>query len=129
MKKSTDNWLTVAEKDLKCAKLCLDGGESLNTITLLHAAVEKILKGICSELIGDPPKIHSLQKLAVEVCKVSLEEKQVKLLGLLDDAFIDSRYPDDVAMFEEEFDIENCKKLYIETREVFKCLKNLIIKS
>ncbi len=129
MKKSTDNWLIVAEKDLKCAKLCLDGEESLATIAHLHAAVEKVLKGICSELIGDPPKIHSLQKLAVEVCKVNLESKHMKLLGLLDEAFIDSRYPEDVAMFEEDFDIENCKQLYIETKEVFKCLKNLISKN
>ncbi len=129
MRKSTDNWLKVAEKDLKCAKLCLDGEEALGTISHLHAAVEKILKGICSELVGDPPKIHSLQKLAVEVCKVNLEAKQVKFLGLLDEAFIDSRYPEDVVVFEEEFDIENCKKLYLETKEVFKCLKNLITKN
>lgn len=129
MKKATDNWLKIAEKDLKYAKLCLDVDEPLGTIMHLHASIEKVLKGICEELIGNPPKIHSLKKLAVEVCKVNLKEQQIKFLTLLDEAFIDSRYPEDVAQFEEEFDIENCQKYYAETKEIFKCLKNLITKN
>ncbi|MDD9899293.1 MAG: HEPN domain-containing protein [Candidatus Melainabacteria bacterium] len=75
MKKLTHNWLKIAEKDLKYAKLCLDASESLGTITHLHASVEKLLKGICEELVGHPPKIHSLKKLAIDVCKVDLEDK------------------------------------------------------
>lgn len=129
MKKATDNWLKIAEKDLKYAKLCLDAAEPLGTITHLHAAIEKLLKGICEELFGNPPKIHSLKKLAIEVCKVDLEEKQMRFLALLDEAFIDSRYPEDIAQFEVDFDVECCQQYYIETKEVFKCLKNLIIKN
>jgi HEPN domain-containing protein len=129
MKKATDNWLKIADKDLKYAKLCLDAQEPLGTITHLHASVEKVMKGLCEELIGTPPKIHRLKKLAVDVCKVNLEKRQIDFITLLDEAFIDSRYPEDIAQFEKEFDIESCKKFYLETKEVIKCLKNLLIKS
>ena len=52
MKKTTENWLRIAEKDLKFAKLCLDATEPLGVITHLHASVEKILKAICEETMG-----------------------------------------------------------------------------
>jgi HEPN domain-containing protein len=129
VKKQTENWLKIAERDLNMAKLCIKGDEPLGVISHLHDAVEKLLKGLCSEVIGNPPKIHSLKRLAVEVCQVNLETKQIQLLNLLDEAYIDSRYPEDVERFHEEFDIENCQKLFIDIEGVFKCLKNLISKN
>ncbi len=129
MKQSTLNWLKIAEKDLKYAKLCLDAEEPLGTITHLHASVEKLLKAICEELFGTPPRIHNLKKLAIDVCKVNLENQQIKFLSLLDEAFIDSRYPEDVALFEQDFDTESCQKYYKDTKEIFKCLKDLITKN
>ena len=75
MKKSALNWLKVAERDIKCAKLCLVGEEATGTILHLHAAIEKLLKAICDQNIGIPPKTHSLQKLALELCQLELEAK------------------------------------------------------
>jgi HEPN domain-containing protein len=129
MKKTTENWLKIAEKDLKFAKLCLDAAEPLGVITHLHASVEKILKAICEENIGLPPKTHSLKKLALDICKLNLEKKQIQLISLLDEAFMDSRYPEDITLFEEEFNIEVCKEIFTETKETIKCLNNLLQKN
>ncbi len=129
MKKTSNNWLLIAERDFKQAKLCLDGEQPLGVIYHLHAAVEKLLKAICTETTGNPPRIHSLKRLAVDVCKITLEKQDSDLIILLDDAYNDSRYPDDVVEFEERYDIERCQELYKNTRETFLCLRNLLTKN
>lgn len=129
MKKTTENWLKIAEKDLKFANLCLGESEPLGVITHLHASMEKVLKAICEETIGLPPKTHSLKKLALDICKLNLEKKQIQLMSLLDEAFMDSRYPEDITLFEEEFNIKVCKEIFTETKETIKCLKNLLPKN
>lgn len=111
------------------ARLALEGEEPLGVISHLHACLEKVLKGIAEEKDISPPKIHSLKKLAVEVCELKLEDHNTRLIANLDKAFIDSRYPEDVAEFEEEYDIENCKKIYQEVETTFKWLKNLLEKN
>ncbi|MCE2928830.1 MAG: HEPN domain-containing protein [Candidatus Caenarcaniphilales bacterium] len=126
MKRSTSNWLKVAFKDLKIAKICIKEDEPLNAIFHMHACVEKTLKGLAEEKGLVPPKIHSLKKLAVEVCELRLEKHQNDLLNLLDKAFIGSRYPDEVERFEEEYDIERCLVLANEVEAAIKWLKNLI---
>lgn len=129
MKKSTDNWLKIAERDLKMANMCYKEGEPLGMVFHMHAAIEKLLKGICQELIGDPPKIHSLKKLAVDVCKIDLEKKRINVLSLLDTAFIDSRYPEDIDDFDKKYNLDKCKIFLAETKELYKCLRDLIIKN
>ena len=41
MKKSTENWFKIAEKDLKIAKLLVKEDEPMAFIFHLHAALEK----------------------------------------------------------------------------------------
>lgn len=114
MKASSLNWLKIAAKDLKLAKLSLDGSEPLGVIYHLHACLEKTLKGIAEENDISPPRIHSLKKLAIDTCNLKLTTHNQVLISSLDKAYIDSRYPEDVVIFEEEYDLENCSKLYTE---------------
>lgn len=129
MKKVTDNWLKIAAKDLKMAKVSLRENEPLSVIYHLHASVEKILKAILEEHDIVPPKIHSLKILAVEAAQVSIEQHQLSLLNLLDKAFISSKYPDEVEKFEEEFDIERCQGLVKDTEVIIKWLKDILEKN
>ena len=46
MKDSTKNWLTIADKELKLAEFSLKANEPIGIIYHLHAAIEKLLKGI-----------------------------------------------------------------------------------
>jgi HEPN domain-containing protein len=129
LKASTLNWLKIAAKDLRLAKAAIDIDEPLGVISHMHDCIEKSLKGLAEELGIEPPRIHSLKKLAVETCKLSLESVENELLILLDRAYIDSRYPEEVERFEEEYDIENCQKIFIKVEATFKWLKSLIEKN
>ena len=129
MKEATQNWLILADKELKLAELSLNGNEPLGVIYHLHASIEKLLKGIYEETQGNPPKIHSLKKLAMNCCGISLQQKELKLLDVLDKAFIDSKYPEDVVSFESKYNISSCKELIKETKDTVKCLKFLLTKN
>lgn len=96
MKESTANWLKIAKKDLKVAKLLVSEGEPMAFIFHLHAALEKILKAIYCEESGEPPRTHKLRSLAIDACKLNLEKHQLKLITQIDEFFMDSRYPEDV---------------------------------
>ncbi len=111
------------------AKAALGIEEPLGVISHLHACMEKVLKGIAEENNIEPPRIHSLKRLAVDTCKIQLESYREDLLTTLDKAFIDSRYPEDVVQFEAEYDMENCERLYKEVEGAFKWLKSLLEKN
>ena len=128
MKESTENWLKIAAKDLKIAETLLGINEPIGVIFHLHASVEKTLKAIYEEEKGNPPKIHSLKNLAINCCNVQLQDKELKLVNLLDKAFIDSRYPEDIESFESKYNIDSCAKLINEAKDLIKCLKNLLQK-
>ena len=129
MKEATQNWLLLVDKELKLAGLAFKGDEPIGVIYHLHAAVEKTLKGIYEEVVGTPPRIHALRKLAIECCGIKIKEKEEELLDLLDKAFIDSKYPKNIAQFESEYNINSCEKLLNETKEMVKCLKDLLKKN
>ena len=129
VKKSSENWLKIAEADLRMAKVLLKAYEALGLIFHLHAAVEKILKGIATEKGIVPPKIHNLKKLAINTCEIKLENYRDQLLYSLDQAFIDTRYPDDIDEIERKYPIEYCEKLYKEVEVTFKWLKNLLLEN
>lgn len=129
MKESTKNWLALSGKEFKLAEFSLKANEPIGIIYHLHACLEKTLKAIHEENSGIPPKIHSLKRLALDCCKVELKEKQVKLLDLMDKAFIDSRYPKSIGQFESEYNINSCKELIEETKDIVKCLKSLLKKN
>ena len=126
MKAATQNWLILVDKELKLAELALNGNEPLGVIYHLHASAEKALKAIYEETKGMPPKIHRLNKLAIDCCGIKLKEKEKDLFELLDKAFIDSRYPKDITVFENEYNINSCKKLIKETKDTIKWLKSLM---
>ena len=126
MKESTENWLKIAAKDLKIAEASLDANEPIGVIFHLHASVEKTLKAIYEEEKGDPPHIHRLKKLAIDCCDIKLKEREKELLGILDTAFINSRYPKSIEMFEAEYNINSCKNLIEETKGLIKWLKSLL---
>ena len=126
MKDSTKNWFLLSDKELKLADFSLKANEPIGVIYHLHACIEKLLKGIYEESNGNPPKIHSLKKLAIDCCEISLQDKEQELLNLLDKAFIDSRYPEDIASFEKKYNLETCKELIEEVKEAAKWLKSLL---
>ena len=126
MKDATNNWLAIAQKDLKIAEASLKANEPLGVVFHLHAAVEKTLKAIYEEIKGNPPKIHKLKRLAIDSCEIKLKDDQVYLLEILDKAYIDSRYPDDIGQFEMDYNMNKCEELVENSKGIIKWLKSLM---
>ena len=129
MKDATNNWLAIAQKDLKIAEASLQANEPLGVVFHLHAAVEKTLKAIYEETKGNPPKIHKLKRLAIDSCEIKLKDDQIYLLEILDKAYLDSRYPDDIGQFEMDYNISKCKELVENSKGIIKWLKSLMTTS
>ena len=126
MKEETTNWLKLSFKELRLAEAALNINEPIGIIQHLHASVEKSLKAVYEQTKGHPPKIHNLKRLALDSCGLGLEEKKERLLDILDKAFIDSRYPTSIELFEIKHNINSCKLLIQETKEVIKWLESLL---
>jgi HEPN domain-containing protein len=129
VKASSENWLKIAEKDLKIAKLSLKAEEPMAAVFHMHAAIEKILKGMAFEIGSRVPRSHNLKQLAIDSCRLKLEKHLEELLTELDQSFMDSRYPECIEEFELQYNIEYCQKLLKEVESTFKWLKNLLIES
>lgn len=126
MKKASENWLKIAEADLRAAKIMLREDEPMAFIFHLHAAIEKILKGIVEENGTTPPKIHNLKQLAVNSCRLKLDSHNEEVLIKLNESFVDSRYPTDIDEFDDMYPKEECEKLFKEVEVTFKWLKSLL---
>ena len=127
MKEETINWLKLSLKELRLAEAALNIDEPIGVIQHLHASIEKSLKAVYEQTKGNPPKIHNLKRLALDSCGLNLEEKKERLLDILDKAFIDSRYPTNIELFEVKHTLNSCKLLIQETKEVIKWLESLLI--
>ncbi len=129
MKKETENWLKIANNDLKVAEELFKDGLYLNVIEHSHAALEKLLKGIIVDQKNEnPPKIHSLLRLVSMTLIKNLEIDIEDLFKELDIKYIAVRYPEDVDALQASLPREVVNKILLRVKEVFKCLEKNIQK-
>lgn len=116
-------WLDLCSEDLLTAKALLKSGRLLHMGFFCHMIVEKALKAVIANSAVDmiPPKIHSLQKLAVcgGVFDI-LSSEQLMLLDKLTPLQIEARYPEYKELIAETLTILYCAQLLYET-EGFLC--------
>jgi HEPN domain-containing protein len=94
MKKATNDWLISAESDLLLIQKILDE-ESLTHLAAFHAqqSIEKAFKAVIEEYDLGFVKIHILETLYHKVNDKILLKIDSDLLSLLDQLYIDARYP------------------------------------
>jgi HEPN domain-containing protein len=94
MKKATNEWFISAESDLLLIKEIL-GIEDLTHLSAFHAqqTVEKSFKAVIEEFDLGFIKTHSLETLYNLVKKKLPGQLDIDILILLDQLYIDSRYP------------------------------------
>ena len=74
MKSSAIEWLKQAEYDLETAEYLFSGGRYVYSVFMCHLAIEKALKGLYENIIGDfPPKTHNLLYLLKKIGKIPEE--------------------------------------------------------
>ncbi len=124
-------WLQYAADDLKSSKVLLS--EGVYNIACFHAqqAVEKLLKAIIAAYELPIPRTHNLirlHKICEDLLGSKLELDNEKLL-LLNDIYIDSRYPADFGVLPSGQPGEQEAMIaYSYAKDIDKILRELILK-
>ena len=83
MREIIDEWLKIAEYDLKTAEAMLDTGRYLYVAFMCQQAIEKVLKAIYIKRKNElPPKTHNLLYL-IDVLGINLPEADKMFLSKL----------------------------------------------
>ena len=123
MKKEAKNWLDMAEYDLATAKQMLKTSRYVYVIFMCHLAIEKTLKAIvCEETDKVPPKTHDLIYLA-NLGKIKLSSNLLDFVGMINNAGIVTRYPEDLSELIHSYPEEIAKQYLDSTLEVVECIK------
>jgi len=114
MKKITKDWLVSAESDLLLIRMILSQ-ENLTHLSAFHAqqSIEKTFKAVVEENDLGFIKTHSLETLFNIVRKSFSPEIDINLLTLLDQLYIDARYPGELGL------LPNGKPSAIEAKEFY----------
>ena len=129
MKKQVKSWILFAEKDILTISEILNN-PSLTNIVAFHCqqAIEKYFKAYLLE--NDKPliKIHNLITLygtIKEIVKLELDED---LLSTLNDIYLESRYPGDIGLLDDDSmpTIEQAGNFFTFAKEVEIKIKKLL---
>ena len=120
MKQTTKDWLIAAEDDFLAAKK-LAGEVRLTNIVSFHCqqCLEKSFKAVIEEQGKSSIKSHDLVRLQLNA-NIKLAEVESNLLEIINEVYIDSRYPGDLGLLphgkptikEAEIFLEFCESLY-----------------
>ena len=98
MKLTTNDWLSAAEDDLLAAKK-LSGEDRLTNVVAFHCqqCLEKCFKAVIEEQGNPSIKSHDLLRLQLNA-NIQLVESDTILLGIINEVYIDARYPGDLGL-------------------------------
>ena len=121
MRDNTKAWIELAQKDLEAAKE-LFKREDLANVVLFHSqqVVEKCFKAVLEENSIKIPKVHSVVKLFTMIKKYLSYKKFVTEddLHLIDDIYIDSRYPGTYSILPSGFPTNKDAKRILQIAEI-----------
>jgi HEPN domain-containing protein len=99
MKKLVNDWITLAEKDVKTASIVINE-EHLTNIVAFHCqqAIEKYFKAYILEYDKPLLKIHDLPKLYGIIKAIKDFEIDEDLLSVINETYIEDRYPGELGL-------------------------------
>jgi len=129
MKKETKNWIDMVDYDLITVKQMFETGRYVYVIFMCHMAIEKALKAIvCEETDKVPPKTHDLIYLT-GLGKVKLNPDLLDFIGMINNAGIVTRYPEDLSKLVSSYPKSIAQKYLTNAQETIKWItKNLGLK-
>ena len=123
MTKDIKNWLSMVDYDLVTAKQMFKAGRYVYVIFMCHLAIEKALKAIvCENTNKVPPKTHDLIYL-LNLGKVKLDNDLLDFIGIINNAGVVTRYPEDLSKLVLSYPKEIAKDYLNKTLEAIKCIK------
>ncbi len=116
MRDITKSWVEFAKRDLKAAEELLND-EFLANVVLFHSqqAVEKLTKALLEELLLGIPRVHSIKTLSSRLPDNIRESifSDVDEIDLLDDIYINERYPSEMGILPDGFPTrDRAKSIY-----------------
>jgi HEPN domain-containing protein len=108
-------WLMAAKDDLILLEDIKNNVHITNLIAFhSQQAIEKSLKAVIESKNQKVPKTHKLQQLFELVdIKIDLNDNLINLIHLLDELYIDSRYPNDFGLLPYgKPSLEDAKEFY-----------------
>lgn len=121
------HWVERAEYDMGTAKAMLDSARYLYVAYTCQQAIEKILKAIIAQQNKENLPIHNLNRLAeLAEMKNDLTPDQFNFLAELTPYCIEARYGDYKESLAEIIDKDKARKIYEETKRIFKWLSQKI---
>ena len=130
MKKSTQAWVDFALRDISIANEVIENEYYSNIIAFhSHQAVEKIFKAVLVENNIKKPKKHSLVLIygAFPHNIKSMLHIDIDELNLLDDIYIDSRYPAGTGILPNGLPTQKeAKQIYEIAKNIFDKIYNIL---
>ena len=126
--KIVQNWITLADYDLKTAEAMLQAERYLYVAFTCQQAIEKLLKALYVKEKGQtPPYTHNLLRLtdALSIAP-KLSEENNRFLEILNSYYMESRYTEEIAELAELLNHDKANQLWVQTRELFGWLKKQI---
>jgi HEPN domain-containing protein len=98
MKQTTKDWLIAAEDDLLAAKALVHDSR-LTNLAAFHCqqCIEKSFKAMIEELEKTVLKSHDLIRLQLSA-NIELSDPESRLLEIINEVYIDARYPGDLGL-------------------------------
>jgi HEPN domain-containing protein len=105
----------------------LKTGRYLYVVFMCHLAIEKVLKAhVAFVTEALPPKSHDLIFL-VKKSGLELPQEQLEFVGLINNASIPTRYPEDLRQALADYPEPVVRNYFQRTEEVIRWLKQLLL--
>jgi HEPN domain-containing protein len=119
-----EEWLKQAEYDMETAEVLLRSRRHLHAVFMLHLSIEKALKGLYQQRLGDmPPRVHNLI-LLVNRMALELPDDFRLFVTKLNDLSVATRYPDEIASIQAQYPKGKVKEFLGQGREVLAWIRS-----
>lgn len=121
--KAIKEWIEISQYDLHTAEAMLEKSRYLYVGFMCQQAVEKMLKALyVLKKEGMPPRTHNLLYLVDEI-KIELKAEDLKMLSLLNQFYLESRYPGERIKLAKVIKRKKAEEMLLITKEIWKCLR------
>lgn len=124
-----EQWLTLADGDLRFAEVGLEEGFYSHVCFLCQQASEKALKSFLISFSGTYPRIHSVAELILQATAHAEQLRELLMAGrMLDQYYIPTRYPDGVpgTLGEEQPSETHARDALVRARKIVKACRKFV---
>lgn len=126
MTKLVNDWLDYAKLDLHTIEKLLDDPE-LTSVVAFHAqqCIEKSFKAVILKFTAEIPRVHNLIMLNGTVRNYLQVPVNTKILTMINELYIDSRYPAEIGLDGVNIpSIQTAKLFFDEAQRIYGFIRN-----